>query len=212
MKNEDDGFNIEFETQGNIGSGTNNIFQRTLLTSLRFYNLYKLIIFLSLAGGLIYTIFFSTDPDPKTDLATLSEKEYAILYPKYRDELFELVKQNKINYRLIDKLLSSGIYIDTQDEKGKTLLFYAVMNKSEPMIRHLLYKGADVMMKDNNGLSVIDYIDKTEDTKIYLQLFDAKIMQEERKAGKTQINISHFLDKQGNILSTTLNGQPYYGK
>ena len=123
-----------------------------------------------------------------------------------------MVKQNKINYRLIDKLLNSGIYINTQDDKGKTPLFYAVINKSEPMIRHLLYKGADVMMKDNNGLSVIDYVDKTENTKIYIQLFDAKIMQKARKNGKTQINIVHSLDKQGNILSTTLNGQIYNDK
>jgi hypothetical protein len=177
----------------------------------KYYKIFTFIIFLIMAPFFLKTILSSpTDPNPRMSPSTIiNAEDRSILYSKYRNEFFGLVKNSSLNFGLIDKLIKSGINIDTQDSDGKTALFYAVINKNESMVRHLLYKRADVTIKDNSDLSPIDYVDNSRDKRIYIQLFDAKIRKEFLENGEVAMNIAHSLDKQGNIISTKVNGHIY---
>jgi len=211
--NNDNGWDIGLDDVERNLKGSSG-FKKTIYNMIRSYKIFNLIIFLIIATFFVHTMITTdhTDPNPRTSLASVSPEEFDALNTKYTNEFFELVKSGSSDYRLIDKLIKSGVYIDTQDDEGKTALFYAVINRDNKMVRHLLKKGADVMAEDNDGLKPVDYIDKVKDRKVYVQLLDAKIQQKAREDGSGRVNIVHKFDNQGNMLSTTLNGKPYHDK
>jgi ankyrin repeat protein len=60
------------------------------------------------------------------------------------------------NVKIVDLFIDLGADIDAQDIKGRTPLHYAVINNDERMVKHLLLRGANKFIKDENKLSPYD--------------------------------------------------------
>ena len=60
------------------------------------------------------------------------------------------------NFLICDLLLSYGANVDTRDSEGRTALFYANVCCAKEQIQYLISKGADISIKDGNGISPQD--------------------------------------------------------
>ena len=60
------------------------------------------------------------------------------------------------NVKIVDLFIDLGADFDAQDIKGRTPLHYAVINNDERMVKHLLLRGANKFIKDENKLSPYD--------------------------------------------------------
>ncbi len=63
-------------------------------------------------------------------------------------------------------LLTYGAEINARDNKGRTPLMYAVMNKRNVVIDLLLNKGGDVNVQDNNGITVLEMAQQSGNDKV----------------------------------------------
>ncbi len=59
---------------------------------------------------------------------------------------------------LVERLLLEGLKIDEQDEKGNTALHYAFQKNNQPLILVLCAQGADLYLKNNEGIAPIHHI------------------------------------------------------
>jgi len=60
------------------------------------------------------------------------------------------------NLAAIQKIVSKGsVDLNGVDEKGYSILSYAIVSRSEEVIRFLVESGADINITQNNGLSII---------------------------------------------------------
>lgn len=62
--------------------------------------------------------------------------------------------------KIIEKLISAGIDVNTQNNKGETALMLAIKAKNAHFAETLLSKGADSKIKDKSGKTAFDYADK----------------------------------------------------
>ena len=58
--------------------------------------------------------------------------------------------------RLIKLLVSNGADINAQDNKGNTLLMYAIALRNEPLINEILKLNPDVNIKNKEGKTAND--------------------------------------------------------
>ncbi len=88
------------------------------------------------------------------------------------------------NIQELDEIIG-GININLKDVGGRTLLFYAIIEKKAFLISYLLRKGAAINLKDNNGWSPLHFA---------AQIYDAEMVEYLVKNG-AQIDIQ---DNYGN--------------
>ena len=69
--------------------------------------------------------------------------------------LLKELHKNKIDKTKIEKLIDSGIDINTTDEKGRSLLFSLAAKKKIDSIKILIQKGIDLDLEDNYGHTVL---------------------------------------------------------
>ena len=88
----------------------------------------------------------------------------------YEKRAFELAKRRDSSLVEVKGLLESGVDVNAQDEKGRTLLFYATSAKNTYLVRNLISAGADREIKDYAGIRPIDLIDKDREQQLYISL------------------------------------------
>jgi len=107
-------------------------------------------------------------------LQTLKEQNNTIAYnamrQRYQKRAFTLAKDRGSSLVEIEGLLKSGLDVNMQDEKGRTLLFYATSAKNEYLVRKLIKAGADRSIKDYVGILPIDLVDKEREQQLYISL------------------------------------------
>ena len=74
--------------------------------------------------------------------------------------MLQLLKNNNVssNNDIYEILLKTGRYINAYDTKKKTVLHYAVKEKSKEIFDRLISEGSDINAKDGNNWKVIKEI------------------------------------------------------
>jgi ankyrin repeat protein len=166
---------------------------------------------LTIVGTVFFSFgmkFFNSDYEPKVVLSTISDPNMRASYEQqYTQELFDRVKQNQMNWNITKDLLQSGIDINTQDEAGRTPLFYAVLNKNMDYINFFLHNGADTTLKDKHNMRAIDYLDKKKDFHLYWLFPHDNLQEQAEQQGYKNITISRKIDAEGNVISSQVTGQ-----
>lgn len=121
---------------------------------------------------------------------------------QYEAELFALVKAPNIDYALIDKLLRAGVNIDCRDDQGRTPLFYAVATHNRDLYTHLIWKNADVTVKDNLGIALIDLVNKGEEPDFYYAIEDDNMKRQLHNQGVKVTGSSRTFDSSGKVLQS----------
>ena len=75
--------------------------------------------------------------------------------------------------KMMQILVDYGLYHNQKDYKGRTPLYHAVVNNHKDICSYLLNKGANIYLKDKNGLSPAD-VAKTRDMLSLLSEFMAQ--------------------------------------
>jgi len=57
------------------------------------------------------------------------------------------------SYQMIDLCLSNGLQIDSEDQNGRTALFWAILHDNKPIADYLIRKGANLLHKDSSGIT-----------------------------------------------------------
>ncbi len=57
------------------------------------------------------------------------------------------------SYQMIDLCLSNGLQIDSEDQNGRTALFWAILYDNKPIADYLVRKGADLLHQDSSGIT-----------------------------------------------------------
>jgi len=163
------------------------------------FKFFKFIVFLIIAISVLY-MFFRDDPNSKINLSTLSGPQQEKVALEYTQEMFELVKSNKVNLPYLNKLLDTGIYIDAVDDLGRTALFYAVQTKNRDNINLFLRRGANIHIKDHSGIGLKELLDSKKDRNLYYMIIDHELEDEASKEGKIIYGINRSFDKEGNLV------------
>lgn len=77
---------------------------------------------------------------------------------QFKGTLLMLIAQGKISKNLINLLISYGVDIDFQDDRGKTALMLAIEYGNYDMARILIKGGASVNSQDDAGNSALSYM------------------------------------------------------
>ena len=159
-----------------------------------------LIAFSKMIGG--------SDPDPKVPLASINDPAMRAAYTQeYTQELFNMAKQGQMDWRAAQKLVESGVDINTQDELGRTPLFYAALSQNIDMTNYLLSKGADTSIRDHKDMRAIDYLDKHKDMHLYGVIFTHDLRVNAEKEGYKNVTISYSTDANGEVSALQIDGQ-----
>lgn len=86
--------------------------------------------------------------EKKSGVALVTKRPLAKFIPK--ENIHEFVKSG--NTAKVLELLKEGVSIDEKDNLGNTLLHTAVLLNSLEMVQLLLWKDADVTMRNNDGI------------------------------------------------------------
>jgi hypothetical protein len=139
--------------------------------------------------------------DTKAFLPSVTWQERQKLEPQYTAELFKLVKTTATESVVaFDRLMNTGMNINTKDAQGHSPLYYAVMNKHYDYVNLLLKKGADIHVKDNDGKELFDVIDKKGNADIYRMLVHAQLEENAQKRGKHIYYVSYNILPDGTIV------------
>ena len=185
------------------GTGTN----RLMIKSIQFLKLALFIVVLGVAAFFAWNMYKGTQEieAKKVAIEALSPVEYAKHNAKISKELFSLMKSRKVNFPRLKQLEREGVDLNTKDEKGRTPLFYAVQTKNGDYIRHLIYKGANVDVRDNDNVSLKDMLDPIKDKLLYYTLVDAELSADARRRNKRVIGITRTFDKAGKVSHLEVN-------
>ncbi len=131
----------------------------------------------------------------------------AIAY--YKKRLFTIAETQKgIPLEALVLLSSdSDIDINMQDEKKRTLLFYATAQRNAYLVRYLLSLGADPEIRDYIDLRPIDLLDKQKDHALYLSFHNINVTKEAKASGLNSVQATYSYDKDNNIVSTEVIGE-----
>ena len=149
----------------------------------------------------------------KTKLKRLKESGHIDEYNKtladFKKQLFYMAEHKQgIPFEMIVLLKGDfDIDINMQDEKQRTLLFYATAQRNAYLVRYLLTLGADPEIKDYVNLRPIDLIDKQNDHEIYLAFHHIDVEQKAKSAGLTNVQATYTYDQQNNIVATKVIGE-----
>ncbi|UKZ79248.1 hypothetical protein TrVFT333_006998 [Trichoderma virens FT-333] len=93
---------------------------------------------------------------------------------------------------VIQQLLKSGIDINSQDDYGRTILFYAIQRKDKSMAEYFVRLGIDVNIKDHASLTALQMAIQKGDNEIISTIFTPAVYQKSRddKGDKVQEVIS----------------------
>ena len=141
-----------------LGSGA----EKAINFLLRARNLYRksaIILFLLIVGAALYSKFFSHTPEAEVTPETKMQNT---------EKIFAMAKDPMLHKPEFKSVLQSGANINAKDRLGRTPLFYAVMNKNDVYTFYLLAAGADTGVRDNEGKSVMDLVDKHSDADRYI--------------------------------------------
>ena len=65
---------------------------------------------------------------------------------------------NVESYQMIDLCLSNGLQVDSEDQNGRTALYWAILNNNKPIADYLIKKGANLLHKDSTGITPKDIL------------------------------------------------------
>ena len=74
----------------------------------------------------------------------------------------------------VQQLVGIGVNVNHRDERGKTPLMYAILYKQTEIVSYLIKKGADYRAEDSNGLTILDYAEKSKSEEIIKLVNDAR--------------------------------------
>ena len=74
----------------------------------------------------------------------------------------------------VQQLVGIGVNVNHKDERGKTPLMYAILYKQTEIVSYLIKKGADYRAEDSNGLTILDYAEKSKSEEILKLVNDAR--------------------------------------
>ena len=135
-------------------------------------------------------------------------KGYDKAMAKYKKQLFYIAEQKKGIPSKVLVLLGGdfGIDINMQDEKQRTLLFYATAQRNAYLVRYLLLLGADPEIKDYINLRPIDLLDKQNDSELYLSFHNIDVTKEAQEVGISNVHATYTYDNN-NIVATKVSGE-----
>jgi len=144
-------------------------------------------------------------------LQTLKENNNTKAYNKLREsyikELFKIVQSPNARILQVKAYLNSDININIQDEKKRTLLYYATAMKNDYLVRYLLKEGADPEIRDYVNLRPVDLLDKDQDTKLYLAFYHGDVIADAQHKGLSNVSATYRYDANGKIISTQVYGE-----
>ena len=132
---------------------------------------------------------------------------YNALKQEYVQQLFTSVKSSDGNMSDTKALLSTGLDINVQDDKGRTILFYATSIKKDYLVRYLLSQGADRELKDYAGLRPVDLLDRQKDQALYLSFHHEGVQDKANAKGLSSVNALYSYDQDNNIVATKVYGE-----
>ncbi|WP_345972997.1 ankyrin repeat domain-containing protein [Sulfurimonas diazotrophicus] len=174
-----------------------------LLHLYRRIKLYAALTILAIGFSTPLIMYFASPPakeDKKINLLTVTWAERQQLEPQYTAELFELVKNPTEYFVPFSRLVDTRLDLNAKDELGRTPLYYAVLNKNIDYVNTLLRKGADIHVRDNKGIGLIDLLDKKRDAYIYEKLLYAQLEEDARKRGKEIFSVSYRILPDGTLV------------
>lgn len=126
----------------------------------------------------------------------------------YKDLLKELLMKIAIyDNKIAKKMCASSKIVNAQNENGWSPLMVAVYTNNLEMLYFLLSKGADITIKDYNGMNLLQYAkmcyEKYHDDNIFNILYDAGVsIYEEDYQGKSFVDycIEEKILKIGNFI------------
>ena len=74
----------------------------------------------------------------------------------------------------VQQLVEIGVDVNKKDERGKTPLMYAILFNQPQIVAYLIKKGADYRAEDSNGLTILDYAEKSKSEEIIKLVNDAR--------------------------------------
>ncbi len=74
----------------------------------------------------------------------------------------------------VQQLVGIGVNVNHKDERGKTPLMYAILFNQPQIVAYLIKKGADYRAEDSNGLTILDYAEKSKSEEILKLVNDAR--------------------------------------
>lgn len=132
---------------------------------------------------------------------------YDALRATYVKRLFEIAKSSNGRVLEVKAYLRSGIDINTQDEKGRTILYYATGMKNGHLVRYLLKEGADTEIRDYINLRPVDLLDKNQDSQLYLAFHHGDVVSDANAQGLTNVAANYSYDANGKIIKTQVYGE-----
>ncbi|RAK19581.1 ankyrin repeat protein [Flavobacterium aquaticum] len=81
---------------------------------------------------------------------------------------------SKGDFTKVQELVELGVDVNKKDERGKTPLMYAIMYKQSEITLYLIRKGADYRALDDNGVSILEYAEKSKSEEIIKLVKDAR--------------------------------------
>ena len=161
-----------------------------------------LVVLLMILAVVAWFIYANVQENKRTEAVekALPMEQKVANKAKYTQGLFDLVKSSQYNFGLFERLVQKGADVRATDEKGRTLLFYAVLTKNGDYVRYLIHKGADLAVKDKSGLGLKDLLDPVEDKALYYTIVDAELYEDAIKRGKKSISVNRKFDNNGKML------------
>ena len=74
----------------------------------------------------------------------------------------------------VQQLVEIGVDVNKKDERGKTPLMYAILFNQPQIVSFLIRNGADYRAEDSNGLTILDYAEKSKSEEILKLVNDAR--------------------------------------
>ncbi|MEJ2499952.1 MAG: ankyrin repeat domain-containing protein [Campylobacterales bacterium] len=175
-----------------------------MMSLFHLYSRLKTIAAVVIIAVVLFLMFFSqsAEADKKVNLLSVTWQERQRLEPQYTAELFDLVKQPTVSVVAFDRILESGLDINAKDALGRTPLYYAVKHKQIDYVNKLLRKGADIHVRDNNGIGLIDLLDKKRDAHLYQMLVYAQLQASAKQRGKEVYGASFRTAPDGTLTVT----------
>ena len=81
---------------------------------------------------------------------------------------------SKGDLAIVQQLVGIGVNVIHKDERGKTPLMYAILFNQPQIVAYLIKKGADYRAEDSNGLTILDYAEKSKSEEIIKLVNDAR--------------------------------------
>ena len=132
---------------------------------------------------------------------------YNALKQEYVQQLFTSVRSTDGNMSNTIALLSTGIDINVQDDKGRTILFYATSMKNDYLVRYLINSGADHTREDYSGQRPVDLLNRQQDKDLYLAFKHISTVEDAKHSGMSSVNALYSYDQDSNIVSTKVYGE-----